>query len=406
VNEASGSSTTARGDSDLARARRDGVARVQALAPQLRARSAQADLDRRISDATKADFEAAGLWRLLQPARFGGGEQHPLVFFDALIETARHCPSTAWVFGVLGCHAWQLALFDEQAQQDVWGEDSSVLVSSSYAPTGKVQAVEGGYEISGLWSFSSGSELCDWAFLGGFVPSPEGRPPDMRTFLVPRSDYRIDRTWDTMALQGTGSHDVVIEKAFVPEYRTHRMSDGFKCQSPGHGVNPSPLYKLPFGLLFTRSVSTGAIGMLHGALDAYLSVARGRVSASEGSRVVEDPRSQQVCAEARLVLDEVKLVLERSMLELSDAAEAGENLTIERRVQFRYESAQAVDRCIAAGDMLHAQSGGRAIFKDAAILPYFTALHAARAHYANNPYKPGQNFGRVLLGLKTKDFFL
>ena len=116
--------------------------------------------------------------------------------------------------------------------------------------------------------------------------------------------------------------------------------------------------------------------------------------------------SQQVCAEARLTLDEVKLVLERTMAELMDAAERKERLPMERRVQFRYESAMAVEKCMQAIDKLNSQSGGRAIFEDHALRPFFQAVHAARGHYANNPAKPAQNFGRVLLGLKSKDFFL
>ena len=52
------------------------------------------------------------------------------------------------------------------------------------------------------------------------------------------------------------------------------------------------------------------------------------------------------------------------------------------------------------------QSGGTAIFSDAPIQPFFQGIHAARGHYANNPAKPAQNLGRVLLELKTQDFFL
>ena len=393
---------------ELAVQRSETVATVRALGPQLRERLEEGEKQRRLPDATVRAYHDAGLWRILQPRHFGGLEQHPLVFFDALIETARYCPSTAWVYGVVGVHQWQLALFDPKAQEEVWGKSSEVLISSSYAPTGQVERVEGGFRLSGRWSFSSGCEHCDWVFLGGFCPPPEGGPPhpDMRTFLVPKSDYRIEDTWKTVALQATGSHDVVIDGAFVPEHRTHRMSDGFKLDSPGHVINDGPLYRLPFGLLFTRSVSSSAIGLLAGALDAYLDVARAKVAASDQSKVVEDPRSQQVCAEARIALDEVTLVLERTFTELMAAAEAKEAPSIERRVQFRYESAQAVEKCMEAVDKLNGQSGGRAIFHDSAIRPYFQAVHAARGHYANNPHKPAQNLGRVLLGLKTKDYFL
>src|SRR5688572_11851895 len=163
---------------------------AHALTPALHQRAARTAELRRIPDDTIADLQAAGLFKLLQPARWGGFEVDPGLFFDVQIALAAACPSTAWVFGVVGVHSWQLALFPLAAQEDVWGDDASTLISSSYAPTGKVERLEGGYRIRGRWSFSSGCDHCRWVFLGGMVPPErEGAPPEMRTFLLPRADY-------------------------------------------------------------------------------------------------------------------------------------------------------------------------------------------------------------------------
>ncbi|MCA9627503.1 MAG: hypothetical protein KC766_07550, partial [Myxococcales bacterium] len=254
------------------------VRRAQELLPALRSRVGEADELRRLPDATIADLKRLGFFRMLQPARWGGFELDPQYFFESQWTIASACPSTAWVLGVVAVHSWQLALFPLEAQEEVWGKDTDVLISSSYAPTGKVQKVDGGYEITGRWSFSSGCDHCDWVFLGGFVPTESG-PPDMRTFLLPKRDYVIEDNWHTMGLRGTGSKDVVVDGAFVPEHRTHKFSDGFKQKSPGNELNPAPLFKLPFGQIFVRSVSTSAIGMAQGALNAFLEVARGRIAA-------------------------------------------------------------------------------------------------------------------------------
>jgi 3-hydroxy-9,10-secoandrosta-1,3,5(10)-triene-9,17-dione monooxygenase len=381
--------------------------RARELAPSLAARVTEADLLRRLPDETVADLQRAGFFRMLQPSRWGGFEVDPGTFFDVQATLAAACPSTAWVLGVVGVHNWQLALFPQQAQEEVWGEDSTTLISSSYAPTGKVARVEGGFRVSGRWSFSSGCDHCRWAFLGGMVPpETEGKPPEMRTFLVPRRDYRIDDTWHVAGLKATGSKDVVVEDAFVPEHRTHRLVDGFKRKSPGNAVNPAPLYRLPFGQVFVRSVSTTAIGILQGALDAYRAIAARRIAAGDGSKVAEDAAAQLVCAGAATTLDEVRVVLHRNMDELMALARADEDIPLERRVRFRFDSSSAVVKCVAAVDDLFAQSGGRAIFLDSPMLRYFLDAHAARAHYANNPDKPGRNLGGVLLGLKNADFFL
>jgi 3-hydroxy-9,10-secoandrosta-1,3,5(10)-triene-9,17-dione monooxygenase len=383
------------------------VGRARALKPALAARAKQADELRRVPDETIADFQAAGFFRMLQPARWGGLEVHPRTFFDVQTTVASACPSSAWVLGVVAVHSWQLALFPLEAQEDVWGADRATLISSSYAPTGKVTRVDGGYRLSGRWSFSSGCDHCQWVFLGGMVPpEAEGKPPEMRTFLVPRSDYRIDDNWHVVGLKGTGSKDIVIESALVPEHRTHRLIDGFKRQSPGNEVNTAPLYRLPFGQIFVRSVSSSAIGAAQGALDAFIDIAARRVAAGDGAKVAEDPATQTVCARASALIDETRLVLYRNIDEMMSLVSAGQDIGIDRRVRFRYDSSMAVVKSMEAVDLLFSASGGRAIFLDSPLLRYFLDVHAARAHYANNPDKPGRNSGAVQLGGKTSDFFL
>jgi 3-hydroxy-9,10-secoandrosta-1,3,5(10)-triene-9,17-dione monooxygenase len=383
------------------------IERARALAPTLALRAEKTAKERRISDETIADFKKAGFFRMLQPARWGGLEVDPKVFFEVQMTVAAACPSSAWVLGIVGVHSWQMALFPLSAQSEVWEKDASTLVSSSYAPTGKVQRAEGGYRISGRWSFSSGCDHCQWVFLGGFVPSDvAGKPPDMRTFLLPRSDYGIDDTWFVAGLSGTGSKDIVVENAFVPEHRTHRIIDGYKRTSPGNEHNPAPLYKLPFGQIFVRSVSTSAIGIAEGALGAYIDQASKRIAASDASKVADDPSTQTVAARAAATIDESRVVLFRDMDEMMALAQTGQDIPIERRVRFRYHSARVVDRCAEAVDELFSASGGRAIFQTSPILRFFLDIHAARGHYANNPEKPARNSGGVLLSLKNTDFFI
>jgi 3-hydroxy-9,10-secoandrosta-1,3,5(10)-triene-9,17-dione monooxygenase len=383
------------------------VRRARELAPVVAERVGEADALRRIPDATIADFHEAGFFRMLQPSRWGGYEVDPKTFFDVQATVAAACPSSAWVLGVVGVHGWQLALFPEEAQAEVWGEDARTLISSSYAPTGKVVRADGGYRIGGRWSFSSGCDHCGWVFLGGMIPPEvEGGAPEMRTFLLPRRDYRIDDNWHVAGLKGTGSKDIVVEDAFVPEHRTHRFVDGFKRRSPGNAVNPAPLYRLPFGQVFVRSVSTSAIGIAQGALDAFRAAAAKRIAAGDGSKVAEEAAVQLVCTNAAAAVDESRAILHRDMDEMMALARAGADIPLERRLRFRHASAATVVRCAATVDDLFAQSGGRAIFLGSPMLRYFLDVHAARAHYANNPDKPGRNFGGVLLGHKNQDFFL
>src|SRR5690606_5927698 len=117
--------------------------------------------------------------------------------------------------------------------------------------TGRAAPEPGGFRFSGKWKFSSGSVHCKWILLGGLVGDPAAK--DYRTFLLPKSDYRIVDTWHVLGLKGTGSQDVVVEDVFVPEYRVHNLSDAYGGRSPGQVVNTGWLYNLSFPLVFGRS---------------------------------------------------------------------------------------------------------------------------------------------------------
>src|SRR5215467_12056 len=273
--------------------------RARALIPAIRERAPYMEQLRRLPDETFKEFQEAGLFRALQPRHYGGYELEPGVFFQAGVEIGTVCGSSAWCLTVVGVHNWQLGLFPLQAQEDVWHEDSSLQISSSLAPTGTGERVDGGFLLHGRWSFSSGCDFCQWAVLGGTVPpTQEDEPPDVRSFLVPRSDYVIDDNWHVMGLCGTGSKDIVVENAFVPEYRTHSYLDAFNLNHPGTAVNDAPLYRLPFGVVFANGITAPAIGAAQGALDAFREQSLKRINVRDQSRVTEDPFMQFRLAEA------------------------------------------------------------------------------------------------------------
>ena len=266
---------------------------VRELLPALRDRAQEAEDGRAVpADSVKA-LEGTGFFRLLQPASFGGLEAHPLTFYTAVRLIASACGSTGWVASVLGVHPWHVGLFPAQAQQEVWGSDPATRISSSYAPTGKAVAVEGGHRVSGRWSFSSGCDHASWVLLGQIVIDATGQPTDFRTFLLPRADYVIEDVWDTVGLRGTGSNDIVVPDVFVPQYRSLSFADVTKLDCPGQQLNPAPLYRLPYGSVFSYSITTPIIGMATGAYDAHAAYMRDRVRvAYAGQRAAADPFAQ------------------------------------------------------------------------------------------------------------------
>lgn len=363
------------------------VDRARAMIPTLKSRARDCVKNFNVSVETIAEMKEAGFFRILQPKRWGGYEMHPNVFFDVQKLLAEGCMSTGWMYGVVGCHPYELALFHDQAQREVWGDDSSMLVASTYQPVGKVEHAEGGFYLSGRWGFSTGSTHCGWVLLGSMIPpTEEGGPPDMRTFLLPRSDYEIiEGTWDTFGLQGTGSFDVVVDRAFVPDYRTHRSVDGFLCQNPGQEVNDGPLYNLPWAQVFTRSVSTAAFGGARAAINAAINIMNDRVSTNTGKAAKADPILHAAIAKAHAQVLEMDLTLRVTFDELMELAGRGEPIPMEKRALFTYNSSTVVRRIADLVDEIVQLLGGRAIYMSSEILQPWLDLHAGRAHVANDP---------------------
>jgi 3-hydroxy-9,10-secoandrosta-1,3,5(10)-triene-9,17-dione monooxygenase len=380
------------------------IAAARAMGPALRERRAQCKADIRVPDETVAEFAQAGFFKLLQPEQWGGYAMDPQVFYSVGLEIAKHCPSSAWILGVIAVHNWQLAVFDDQAAQDVWADDPTVLLSSSYAPVGKVKVVDGGYRLSGHWGFSSGSEHCKWAFLGAVVPTPEA-PFDManyRTFLVPISDYKIVHNWDVVGLQGTGSHDIVVDDVFVPEHRTHRSMDGFLCDNPGNAVNNAPLYRMPFMQVFVRAVCTATLGALEGALAAYIEVAKTRRVGP--NKMINDPFARVLAAEVRSSIEEMKLTMIRNFDAMMACCRAGEPIPIEDRVRYRYDSAVVADRCLALSSKMLKASGSGGIRDGSDLLAFHLDILASQAHVANHSTPFASNMGGMMFGEENTDF--
>ncbi len=379
------------------------IERAQQLIPVLREREADVAAARQVPTETIQAFTDSGFFRVLQPRRFGGYEMTPDVYCEIARTLAEGCMSSAWVYGVVAVHNWQLALFDPRAAEDVWATDSDVRISSSYMPGGKVVRVDGGYRLSGRWAFSSGSAHCDWVILGVHIPSGDGTPADPCNFLVPRADYKIIDTWDVMGLCATGSNDIVVEDVFVPDHRILREMDMFEMNCPGQAVHDSSLYRIPFAQLFNRTVSTTSLGALKRALETFQSTMRDKRATYTGLKLANDSMIQQAVAEVALTLDDLEMRLARDLKEMSERAESGD-WPVERRAELGLSTTSMVSRCVTAVDLLMQFSGGKAIYRGNVIQRAFLDIHCARAHVANNPFPYARNFGAMAFGAPNDCF--
>jgi 3-hydroxy-9,10-secoandrosta-1,3,5(10)-triene-9,17-dione monooxygenase len=325
------------------------------------------------------------------------------------MEVARAEGCAGWVAGIIGVHPWQTALYSDETQQEVWGDDPTVMNSSSYAPTGKAERVSGGFRLSGRWSFSSGCDHCRWvnlATIAGGIDVDGRQLPDFRSFLLPRKDYRIDDNWQVAGLAGTGSKDIVVDNAFVPDRRSMSHWDmTLGKPMPGWELNPAPLYRLPFATVFISALSAAVLGAAAGFLDAWIENSRER-KGGMGLTIAEDPYSQQLVAQASYTIKSTALKFLNDCDEMMETARAGEPFSLARRAELRYSVTRSAELAANAVDRLFDRGGGRAIFFDHPLQRLFQDIKAMTHHTAMNPDAPARLCGAAQLGAPTLDLLL
>ncbi len=374
---------------------------VRDLLPSFRERADEAERLRIVPEASIKELEETGFFRMLQPQRFDGLESDPVDFYTAVRLISSACGSTGWVSSVVGVHPWQVALFADEAQQAVWGSDTSTRLSSSYAPTGKAVQTDGGYALSGKWSFSSGCDHCSWVLLGGLVFNADGQVVDFRTFMVPRENYQIVDVWNVVGLRGTGSNDILVDDVFVPEAFTLSMSDTGRCFGPGQEQNPSDLYKLPFHSIFTGTITTPIIGMATGAYDEHVEMQQKRVRAAYlGEKASLDPFAAVRIARASSEIDAAWALLVNNIREEQAHIAKGEKIPLRLRLKVRRDQVLGSQRALDAIDSLFEASGGRALAEGTYLQRAWRDAHAGRVHAANDPERALQMYGAHEFGHK------
>lgn len=361
---------------------------ITAIADQLREQSPEAERLGQLPDETAKMLKAAGPIKLLQPKKYGGFEAHPRDFAETVMAAAALDPATGWICGIVGVHPWQLAFADPKVQEEVWGEDNDTWMASPYAPTGIARPVDGGYIFNGRWQFSSGTDHCDWIFLGAMLGDTDGNiatPPTMLHMILPRSDYTIvEDSWNVVGLKGTGSKDIIVKDAFVPSYRVmngDHVIDGTAQKE--YGVTET-LYKMPWSNMFPLGITSAVIGIAEGALAAHLDYQRDRVGA-QGTAIKDDPYVLFAISEAAADINAARQELLANVDKMWDLVDAGKEVSFADRAAGRRTQVRAAWRAVMAVDQIFARSGGNALRMDKPLQRYWRDAHAGLNHAIHVP---------------------
>ncbi|MCC2096180.1 MAG: hypothetical protein KDJ29_04780 [Hyphomicrobiales bacterium] len=371
------------------------IARARALAPLLRDRSQAAEKARQCPADTIADIKAAGITRIVQPRRYGGYGMDWDVLCEVAMELGAGCGGQAWACTVLSDHPCIAGMFSEQAQNDVWGADPDVLISTSYAPRGTVKRVDGGYILSGRWMFSSGVVHTGWSIIGGFVDSGDGRKLH-HFFLVPAADRKILDDWNVMGMAASGSNSFELAEAFVPAHRAldHRLVQA--GDPPGASVNDEPLHRMPIiGYTGTVLVSV-PIGIARGMVDEFAGMLREKAGSPPARPGIED--MQLRLAEADAEVQSARLLLLDSARQNMAKLRNGERLSEEDGGRTARNSAYAAKLAKQAAMRLFEVSGGSALNLNSHFQRAFRDVIGGTAHTTLNWGRCASRYSSDVMG--------
>jgi 3-hydroxy-9,10-secoandrosta-1,3,5(10)-triene-9,17-dione monooxygenase len=382
----------------------EALQRARDLVPALRERAAAAESDRIMPAATQADLHRTGILRVMQPRRWGGMEFDFIAYVDFSEALARGCASTGWTVGNLLIHHWMLAMYDERAQEEVWGSNPDAMIASGIAyPQGSGKAVKGGFNVSGRWNFSSGVNIADWNMLAVTVREGKGlagdKVIDHRMCLLHKSEYEVVDDWHVLGMRSTGSMTVVAKEVFVPEYRALPVYDvrgGDKF--PGARGNPNPVYRVPLSALAAHGIGGVAVGNAQAALELSIEAVKARSTSYTGLRMRDIQSVQVRTGAAGARIDAARQLIRSDCFEAMDLARRNVMPDPLTKLRFKRNLALAAQLCTEAVDLLHTMAGANGIYDGYPIQRIFRDAHALGAHMSFNTDAQFSSWGLAALG--------
>ncbi len=314
-----------------------------ATAPQ-RARAVQAlldqhgaEMDRRRELTPEVVDALAGqdLLRLLLP-RSLGGQEIPLLDF---CET---CEAVAWADASAGwfvnqsnvSSATSAAAMPHEAAAAIFDGPRAGLAWGAKHNNSTAIRVEGGYRLTGTWSFASGGRHTRWLGAHSFVQNPDGTPhlrygrPDDRTFLFLREQAAITDDWQVLGLRGTGSDTYSVKDLFVPDAHAPARD------MPEERREKGPIYPIGSTLLYASGFCSVTLGLGRRLLETYTELARGRHSRASTTAMARNNSVQREIGILEARLSAARAFLHEAAGQVYEASARG-TLDVDLRMRLR-----------------------------------------------------------------------
>jgi len=363
-------SHTVAADSDL-------IGQARKLTDTIRAASDSIESDRRLPLRLLDALHEARLFRMMLPRSVGGLEADPITFFNVIETIAQADASVAWCLSQAGGCAMSAAYLDAPVAQSVFGNDPRAVLAWGPGPNVKAVLTEGGYRVSGTWSFNSGGRHASW--LGAHCPilKADGEPLKdangqtvHRTMLIPAAEVTWTDIWDTLGLRGTASDAFTLNEHFVRA--DHSITRDFEqeCRESG------PLYRLSAMSCYEVGFAGVSLGIARSALDAFIDLARNKVPRGQKSPLRDNAVVQSNLAQVEAGVQAARALLLQTLGQIWDEIRQPQSrFSKDQRIALRMVSTHAIHQAREAVDMAYNAAGTTAIFQNHELSRRFRDMH-------------------------------
>ena len=334
---------------------------------------------RRLDPELVEALRSRSLLRLCVPEALDGPQAPPSVTLRCAQIIARGDGSTGWCVSIAATSSLLSAYLPPGAAAEVFGRPE-LVAAGVWAPTGASVPADGGYRVSGRWSYCSGITHSDHLFVGtvvGGASSEAAGPPALRIVAIPPAELQVLDTWHTTGLRGTGSHDVVAENVFVPADRTLSLLDGPL-------VVDAPLYRFPIFGFFALSIAAAALGIARGAIDELVDLAGSKIGQGSRRTLAERASTQSAVAGAEAAWRAAEAFFYNAIDEAWQAAQTSAPVPLDARVSVRLAATHAVQTAAAVTRTMYDLGGGTAIYDDSPLQRRLRDTLTATAHFQVN----------------------
>jgi alkylation response protein AidB-like acyl-CoA dehydrogenase len=375
------------------------------LAPAIGLDADAIDAQRTIPVSLIDQLRQAGLVGILRPRRYGGPEHRFETLAEITSVLAYQSGSVGWVYSVTGAHDLLVGLYPDDVQAEYWGSPRP-MCASSYLPTGAAAEADGGYVLTGKWSFCSGIDHCDWVMVGAVLkPAGEHTAPDRGFFLLRTADVQLRDDWYTMGLTGTGSKSIEINKLFVPYDRLVREVDTVRGTAPGSRFHENPIYRNSVWPLLRYSIVAPFAGVVRGAFDATVTDYTARATKREPVFEGMNQSAQIALADASAHLEAATAIFSQGLRTVCQAIDAGGPITDSIRVCMRRDQGYIGRLCRSAMESLMTLAGGRGIRHGSKVQRALRDVTAISAHPSANWERAAISFGSFTIGRGPTESF-